>query len=241
MRIIPAIDIIDGKCVRLTQGDYGQKKIYNENPLEVARSFEEAGLKYLHLVDLDGAKAGRVINWQTVKKITSETNLQVDFGGGIKTKSEIHQLLDLGVAQVNLGSIAVKQPDLFCQWLKTFGAEKIILSADVKNEQVQISGWQQNTTLSIYDLVAGFKRHHIRHVVCTDIGADGMLAGPNIDLYKRLITKFPEIDWIASGGVSALADLDEFLHLGLSGVIIGKAIYEHRIKLTALKKFTNGI
>jgi phosphoribosylformimino-5-aminoimidazole carboxamide ribotide isomerase len=236
MKIIPAIDIIEGKCVRLTQGDYAQKKIYNENPVDVATSFEEEGLKYLHLVDLDGAKAGKVINWDTVKAITSKTKLIIDFGGGIKTETEIQKLLDLGVAQVNLGSVAVKHPALVQQWLKKFGAEKIILSADVKDEIVQISGWQEKTSLSITAFVADYQNHGIQFVTCTDISTDGMLTGPNITLYKKLVSLFPTIKWIASGGVSSMEDVYELKNSGMSGVIIGKAIYENKINLKDLKQ-----
>jgi phosphoribosylformimino-5-aminoimidazole carboxamide ribotide isomerase len=236
MKIIPAIDIIEGKCVRLTQGDYAQKKIYNENPVEVALSFEEEGLKYLHLVDLDGAKAGKVINWDTVKAVTSKTKLIVDFGGGIKTETEIQKLLDLGVAQVNLGSVAVKEPGLVQQWLKKFGPEKIILSADVKDEIVQISGWQEKTSFTINTFVSDYQSHGIQFVTCTDISTDGMLTGPNVTLYKKLVSLFPTIKWIASGGVSSLEDVYELKNNGLSGVIIGKAIYENKIQLKDLKQ-----
>jgi phosphoribosylformimino-5-aminoimidazole carboxamide ribotide isomerase len=235
MRIIPAIDIIEGKCVRLTQGDYAQKKIYNENPVAVAQGFEDEGLTYLHLVDLDGAKAGKVINWDVVKAVTSSTNLIVDFGGGIKTESEIQKLLDLGVAQVNLGSVAVKQPALVQQWLKKFGSEKIILSADVKDEVVQISGWQEKTMLTIEAFVRDYQQHGIEFVTCTDISTDGMLTGPNFTLYKKLLSTFPLIKWIASGGVSSIEDVHLLRQNGMSGVIIGKAIYENKIKLEDLK------
>jgi phosphoribosylformimino-5-aminoimidazole carboxamide ribotide isomerase len=236
MKIIPAIDIIDGKCVRLTQGDYTQKKIYNENPLDVALSFEEEGLKYLHLVDLDGAKAGKVINWETVKAVTLKTKLVVDFGGGIKTEAEIQKLLDLGVAQVNLGSVAVKQPELVQQWLKKFGPEKVILSADVKDEIVQISGWQEKTSLTINTFVSEYQKYGIQFVTCTDISTDGMLTGPNITLYKKLVSLFPAIKWIASGGVSSMDDVYELDNIGMNGVIIGKAIYENKITLKNLKQ-----
>lgn len=234
MRIIPAIDIINGKCVRLTQGDYAQEKVYNENPLEVAKSFEEAGLKHLHLVDLDGAKAGKVINWKVVENIASGTLLQVDFGGGIKTKEELLKLFDLGVKQVNLGSIAVKQPELVYEWIETFGAEKIILSADVKEEKIQVSGWQENSSLMITDLVEKYRRKGLLYVTCTDISTDGMLSGPNFILYQKLLEQFPMIKWIASGGVSQLEDVKKLSSLGVDGVIIGKAIYENRIELSDL-------
>jgi phosphoribosylformimino-5-aminoimidazole carboxamide ribotide isomerase len=235
MKIIPAIDIIGGKCVRLTQGDYAQKKVYNENPLEVARGFEDAGLKYLHLVDLDGAKAGAVVNWAVIEEITSKTSLAVDFGGGIKKESEIIKLLDLGVKQVNLGSIAVKQPELVYEWIKKIGPEKIILSADVRNEQVQISGWQESASLDIVDFIKNYHAKGLTHVTCTDISTDGMLSGPNIALYKMLMTSFPSIKLIASGGVSGMQDLTELEKINIHGVIIGKAIYENRISLTELR------
>jgi phosphoribosylformimino-5-aminoimidazole carboxamide ribotide isomerase len=235
MRIIPAIDIIQGKCVRLTQGDYAQKKIYNENPLEVAINFEASGVRYLHLVDLDGAKAGQVINWDTVKAIVNNTKLVVDFGGGIKTADDVQKLLDLGVAQVNVGSIAVKEPERVYQWIEKFGAAKIILSADVKNEVIQISGWQETGAVTIQDFVHEFVKHGIAYVTCTDISTDGMLSGPNTGLYKKLATEFPSVNWIASGGVSSLDDIMMLKKLQLDGVIIGKALYENRIQLNDLK------
>ena len=235
MRIIPAIDLIDGKCVRLTQGDYAQKKIYNENPLEVAKGFEDAGLKYLHLVDLDGAKAGKVINWKVVGSITSQTKLSVDFGGGIKTDSEITQLFDLGINQVNLGSIAVKDPAKVYQWIEQFGPDKIILSADVKDELVAISGWQENSNLAITDFISDYQRKGIQYVTCTDIDTDGMLSGPNIALYKKLLMSFPLLKLIASGGVSSLQDLVALKSTGVDGVIIGKAIYEGRVQVKDLQ------
>ena len=186
MRIIPAIDIIDGKCVRLTQGDYSQKKIYNDNPLEVAREFEAAELRYLHLIDLDGAKAGKVINWKVVESIVSATELIIDFGGGIKTDEEVDELFKLGVEQINVGSIAVKDPEKIVQWIEKFGAEKIVLSADLKNESVAIHGWQENSNIDITDFLKGFVQKGIEYVTCTDIGTDGMLTGPNIELYKKM-------------------------------------------------------
>ncbi len=237
MRLIPAIDLIDGKCVRLTQGDYTLKKIYNENPLEVAQRFEEAGLRHLHLVDLDGAKAGKVVNWKVVESLTTRTGLAIDFGGGVKTKDDIRSLLELGVRQVNLGSIAVKNPELVYEWIEDFGSHKIILSADVKGMFVQISGWQENASLTIDKLVTDFHQNGIATVVCTDIDTDGMLRGPNVKLYERLTASFPKIDWIASGGVSSIGDLHELKKTGVAGAIIGKAIYEGRITLEELAKF----
>jgi len=237
MRIIPAIDIIDGKCVRLIQGDYTQKTIYNENPLEVARSFENAGLTHLHLVDLDGAKAGKVISWQVVEKITSGTSLKVDFGGGIKTTEEVERLLNLGVSQVNLGSIAVREPEKITDWIQQFGADSIILSADVKNEMISIDGWQQNSAINIVAFLRDYIQRGIKHVTCTDIGTDGMLTGPNVELYKKILLSFPQLHLIASGGVSSLDDLNELKLIGADGAIVGKAIYEGRILLDDLKDF----
>jgi phosphoribosylformimino-5-aminoimidazole carboxamide ribotide isomerase len=234
MRIIPAIDLIDGKCVRLTQGDYAIKKIYNENPLEVAKMFEDADLTYLHLVDLDGAKAGKVTNWNVVQRITSNTKLQVDFGGGIKTKEEITRLFDLGIKQVNLGSIAVKNAALVYEWIAEFGADKIILSADVKNEMIAISGWQEKSSLHINDFITDYLKHGIEYITCTDINTDGMLQGPNIDLYTSLLQKFPSIKLVASGGVSGTHDLLALKKINVDGVIIGKAIYEGNITVTDL-------
>jgi phosphoribosylformimino-5-aminoimidazole carboxamide ribotide isomerase len=237
MRIIPAIDIIDGKCVRLMQGDYAQKKIYNENPLEVARSFEAAGIKYLHLVDLDGARAGKVVNWSVIESITSNTKLAVDFGGGIKTGDEVRRLFETGVQQINLGSIAVKKPDLVEAWINQYGAQKIILSADVKNDLVAINGWMEDSAISVTSFISDYLEKGIEFVTCTDISTDGMLQGPNIALYSKLLKTFRQMRLIASGGVSSLADLNELKKIELDGVIIGKAIYEGRIKLEELAKW----
>jgi phosphoribosylformimino-5-aminoimidazole carboxamide ribotide isomerase len=234
MRIIPAIDLIDGKCVRLTQGDYAQKKIYNENPLDVAKSFEDQGLQYLHLVDLDGAKAGKVTNWNVVESITKHTKLSVDFGGGIKTDDEMQKLFDVGVKQVNLGSIAVKEQQKVIRWIAEFGSEKIILSADVKNNMIAISGWQENSSLPITGFLRDYVQNGIQYVTCTDISTDGMLTGPNIELYKTLILSFPQLHLVASGGVSNMDDLQELRRIGVDGVIVGKAIYEGRVKLEEL-------
>jgi phosphoribosylformimino-5-aminoimidazole carboxamide ribotide isomerase len=234
MRIIPAIDIIDGKCVRLVQGDYTQKTIYNENPLDVARSFEDAGLTHLHLVDLDGAKAGKVVSWQVIEKVTRGTSLKVDFGGGIKTTEEVNRLLEIGVSQVNLGSIAVKRPEKITEWIEQFGADKIILSADVKNEMISLDGWQQSSTINIVTFLRDYIQRGIEHVTCTDISTDGMLTGPNIELYKKILLSFPQLHLIASGGVGSLEDLHELKLIGADGVIVGKAIYEGRIALQDL-------
>jgi len=234
MRIIPAIDIIDGKCVRLLQGDYAQKTVYNEDPLAVAKSFEDAGLTHLHLIDLDGAKAGKVVSWDVVENIVSNTSLEVDFGGGIKTQEEIERLLDIGVKQVNLGSIAVREPVKIIDWMKQFGAERIILSADVKSEIISISGWQENASISIMTFIKDYIQKGIMHVTCTDIGTDGMMTGPNIELYKKLLLSFPTLHLIASGGVSSIEDLHELKQIGVDGAIVGKAIYEGKISLQEL-------
>jgi phosphoribosylformimino-5-aminoimidazole carboxamide ribotide isomerase len=237
MRIIPAIDIIDGKCVRLTQGDYAQKKVYNENPLEVARTFEAAGLKYLHLVDLDGAKTGKVMNWKVIESITGNTGLQVDFGGGIKTEDEIAMLFSAGVKQVNLGSIAVKNRDLVQTWIGAYGADKIILSADVKNEKIAIGGWLEDSSIAIEDFVMDYLNKGIQYITCTDISTDGMLSGPNVPLYSKLLRTFPAIKLIASGGVSGMEDLENLKHISVDGVIVGKAIYEGRVDIEELGRW----
>jgi len=234
MRIIPAIDIIDGMCVRLTQGDYAQKKIYNERPLEVARSFESAGLTHLHLVDLDGAKQGKVVNWKVIESVVSGTSLRVDFGGGIKTTGEIQRLMDIGVQQVNLGSIAVKEPEKITKWLDQFGTRSIILSADVKHEMISINGWQHDSTINIVTFLRDYIQRGIEHVTCTDISTDGMLSGPNIELYKKILLSFPQLNLIASGGVSSMEDLHELQTIGVDGVIVGKAIYEGKVTLDQL-------
>ncbi|WP_276370631.1 1-(5-phosphoribosyl)-5-[(5-phosphoribosylamino)methylideneamino]imidazole-4-carboxamide isomerase [Chryseolinea sp. H1M3-3] len=237
MRIIPAIDIIDGKCVRLTQGDYNQKKIYNENPVDMAKQFEDAGLKYLHLVDLDGAKAGTVVNWNVVEAICTQTSLIVDFGGGIKTEDQIKQLVSYGVQQVNLGSIAVKDPNLVSEWIEKFGNEKIILSADAKNEMIAISGWVEDSEILITDFLRDYIHKGIEYVTCTDISTDGMLTGPNVELYTKILLTFPQLNLIASGGVSCLEDLHDLNQIGVDGVIVGKAIYEGRVELKELRNF----
>jgi phosphoribosylformimino-5-aminoimidazole carboxamide ribotide isomerase len=239
MRIIPAIDIIDGKCVRLTQGDYGKKKVYREDPVEVALEFQDADLDCLHLVDLDGAKKGKVVNWKVISEIQEKTALSVDFGGGVKTEEEVEQLLDLGVHQINIGSLAVKEPDVFSEWLKKYGPENFVLSADVKGDYISINGWLEDTSLRLFDLVEKFEDLGLEFLTCTDIGTDGMMQGPNIGLYKKLVKRFPNIKIVASGGVSSIDDLHELKYSKVYGVIIGKAIYEGHIKLEELKKFQN--
>jgi phosphoribosylformimino-5-aminoimidazole carboxamide ribotide isomerase len=235
MRIIPAIDIINGKCVRLTQGDYGKVKVYREDPLDVALEFQNADLEYLHLVDLDGAKKGKVINWDIVEEIQGKTALMVDFGGGVKMEEDVQRLLDLGVNQINIGSLAIKEPKKFSSWMEKYGPENFILSADVRNENVMINGWLESANFRLFDLVEQFIADGLQYLTCTDIGLDGMLKGPNIALYKKLKNKFPNLKIIASGGISSLDDLKELNYIQMHGAIIGKAIYEGKLKLEELK------
>lgn len=237
IQIIPAIDMIDGKCVRLTQGDYDQKKIYNENPLEVAKEFEDAGLKRLHLVDLDGAKEKKVVNWKILEKIASQTSLLVDFGGGVQSDEDLRIVFESGAKQVTGGSIAVKNRDLFESWLETYGSEKIILGADAKNEKIAVSGWEEGTQLWVYDFVEEYVEKGIRYTISTDVAKDGLLQGPSFDLYKNLQDKCPELNIIASGGVSGIEDVEKLAEMNIYGVIIGKAIYENRITLKDLQRF----
>jgi len=235
MVIIPAIDIIDGKCVRLTEGDYSQKKIYNENPLEVALAFEGAGLQRLHLVDLDGAKAGTVKNWKVLENIASKTKLTIDFGGGIKTEKDVQIVFASGAALATVGSIAVKNEALFVSWLQQFGASKFLLGADVKDEKIAIGGWLETTDVWIYDFIESYIKHGVQQIFCTDVSKDGRLEGPSTELYKNIITKFPELHFIASGGVATMKDLEELKGIGCAAAIVGKAIYENRISLNDLK------
>ncbi|HTF29530.1 MAG TPA: 1-(5-phosphoribosyl)-5-[(5-phosphoribosylamino)methylideneamino]imidazole-4-carboxamide isomerase [Flavitalea sp.] len=235
MQIIPAIDIIDGKCVRLTEGDYEQKKIYNEKPLEVALQFEDAGMERLHLVDLDGAKAGSVKNWKVLETIAARTKLVIDFGGGIKTGKDVEIVLSSGAAMATVGSIAVKNEPEFVQLLKQYGAAKFLLGADVKNEKIAVAGWLETTNIWIYDFIQKYIEHGVKNIFCTDVSKDGKLEGPSLGLYKTIITQFPEIDFIASGGVSSMQDLEDLKDIGCKGAIVGKAIYEGRIRLEDLK------
>lgn len=239
MKIIPAIDIINGKCVRLTKGDYHTKKVYNENPLEVAKAFEGAGVQYLHLVDLDGAKANSIINGKVLKKIATQTKLKIDFGGGIKSEDSAKIAFELGAKQITVGSIAVKNPNLVYTWIQKFGADKIILGADVKNGKIAINGWQESTNLDLETYLETYQTKGIQSVICTDISKDGMLEGSSIELYKQLLTKFHSLNLIASGGVTSLQELDILKEVGLSGAIIGKAIYENKITLKQLEAYVN--
>jgi phosphoribosylformimino-5-aminoimidazole carboxamide ribotide isomerase len=234
MEIIPAIDIIDGKCVRLTQGDYAQKKVYNEHPLEVAMAFEDAGLRRLHLVDLDGARAGAVKNWKVLEVLASRTGLVIDFGGGIKTAADVEIVFNSGSALATVGSIAVKDGELFVSWLQEYGAERFLLGADVKNEKIAVGGWLETTDRWIYDFIREYLDKGVQQIFCTDVSKDGLLQGPALDLYRNIVGKFPELHFIASGGVSGIDDIHRLAEAGCKGVIIGKAIYEGRIKLSEL-------
>lgn len=237
MQIIPAIDIIDGKCVRLTEGDYSTKTEYAFSPLEMAKQYEEIGFKRVHLVDLDGAKAGNVINWKIVEEIASETNLSIDFGGGVKTMAEVKRILDLGVTYVTVGSIAAKQPNEFRSWLEIFGAEKFFLGADVRDQKIMTAGWLERTDIDLSEFIEQYMNLGVNHFFCTDISKDGQLMGPATALYKQIIESFPDINLVASGGVSSLKDLIELKEIGCSGAIVGKAIYEGKIALQDLAMF----
>lgn len=237
MEIIPAIDIIGGKCVRLTQGDYSQKKAYADSPLEVAKKFEDAGIRRLHLVDLDGAKAKHIVNGEVLRRIASETNLQVDFGGGVQSDEDISLAFQLGAKQVTGGSIAVKNPTLFQGWIDSYSGNKIILGADAKDRKIAISGWEETTEEHVIEFIKRYKGLGINYVICTDVAKDGLLQGPSLDLYREIIEEVPGIQLIASGGVSEVGDLEELEKLGVYGAIVGKAYYEGRISLQQLASF----
>jgi len=235
MRIIPAIDIIDGKCVRLTKGDYSTKKVYNEDPLEIAKEFEGNGIQYLHLVDLDGARSGKIINHKVLSEIASKTSLNIDFGGGLKSDSDLKIAFDSGATQITGGSIAVKDRDTFINWLDQFGAEKIILGADYKDRMIATNGWEEGSELDVLDFIQGYEARGVRSVISTDIAKDGMLQGPSLELYKEILEK-TNVELIASGGVSNMQDLYDLKELGCNGAIVGKAIYEGNISLKELSK-----
>ena len=262
MRIIPAIDIIDGKCVRLSKGDYDTKKIYNENPLEVAKAFEAHGIEYLHLVDLDGAKSKHIVNHKILEQIASKTSLRIDFGGGLKTDDDLRIAFESGAKQVTGGSIAVKDKNTFVGWIEKYGADKIILGADAKNEKVAVSGWQEESTEELIPFIASYQEKGIQYVICTDIAKDGMLEGPSFDLYRKIINASvrtsrlgsaqarsrtdglstalevtPELKLIASGGISTFDELPKLAEIGCEGTIIGKAIYENRISMKQLENY----
>lgn len=235
MRIIPAIDIIDGKCVRLSKGDYDTKKIYNENPVEVAKEFEDFGIQYLHLVDLDGAKAKKIINQKVIENIAKNTNLIIDFGGGIRSEEDLKIAFDSGAKKVTLGSIAVVNPEMCLAWLEKFGTEKLILGADCLDRKIKTSGWLENSETDVVDFIKEYQKKGFREVVCTDISKDGMLQGPSTALYQEIIEN-STIELIASGGISNIEDVQKMKEIGCAGTIIGKAIYEGRISLEQLSK-----
>ena len=237
MRIIPAIDIIDGKCVRLSKGDYNTKVIYNENPLEVAKMFEAHGIQYLHLVDLDGAKGGRIMNYKVLERIATKTNLSIDFGGGLKSDEDLHIAFGSGANQVTGGSIAVKSPETFLRWLKKYGSDKIILGADARNEKVAVSGWLEDSEEELIPFIGNYREAGAKYVICTDISKDGMLQGPSFALYKKILNELEGLHLIASGGISQFDEIPKLNDLGCEGVIIGKAIYEQRISLKQLENF----
>jgi phosphoribosylformimino-5-aminoimidazole carboxamide ribotide isomerase len=234
MIIIPAIDIINGKAVRLTKGDYAQQKVYNENPVEVAKQFEAAGIERLHIVDLDGAKAGKIINLKVLEEIATATNLVIDFGGGVKNINDVGNIFNAGAAMVTVGSLAVKHPELLEEWLMEFSADKFLVGADVLDEKIKISGWLEDGGINIFDFIGKMISLGTTNIFCTDISKDGVMAGPSIDLYKKIMAEHPEINLIASGGVSNMEDVKQLKEIGCSGAIIGKAIYEGKINLEEL-------
>ena len=237
MKIIPAIDLIDGKCVRLSKGDYTTKKIYSQNPLEVAKSFEAHGIQYLHLVDLDGAKSNGIVNHKVLEQIATKTSLKIDFGGGLKSDIDVKTAFNCGANQITGGSIAVKNPTLFQDWIVNYGSEKIILGADVNNEKVAISGWLENSNEDLIPFIQNYQRKGIGYVICTDIAKDGMLEGPSFDLYKKMLSQIANIKLIASGGISTFDELPKLAELGCYGTILGKAIYENKITLKQLENY----
>jgi len=239
LRIIPAIDIIESKCVRLTKGDYSTKKVYNENPLEIAKTFEGHGIQHLHLVDLDGAKSKRIVNHKVLEQIATKTNLKIDFGGGLKSDEDLKIAFESGAGQITGGSIAVKDPKTFKSWIDEYGSKKIILGADCQDHKIAISGWQEDSDLDIFEFIKNYQTKGVEYVICTDISKDGMLEGPSIELYKNILKKNPSIQLIASGGIASMDDLQILKEIGCEGAILGKAIYENRIGLKALSKFLN--
>jgi phosphoribosylformimino-5-aminoimidazole carboxamide ribotide isomerase len=244
MRIIPAIDIIEGKCVRLTKGDYTTKKIYNESPLEVAKEFEASGIEYLHVVDLDGAKASEIINYKVLEQIASKTNLKIDFGGGLKSDKDLEIAFNSGANQITGGSIAVKNSEIFESWIAQYGAEKIILGADFYPDnaggKIATNGWQEESSLSLLPFIKEYQQKGIQYVICTDISKDGMLQGPSFEVYNDILQEVTPLKLIASGGISSFDELPKLAENGCEGVIIGKAIYENRIRLQQLENFIIG-
>ncbi len=237
IEIIPAIDIIEGKCVRLSQGDYSQKTVYNEDPLEVAKMFETAGMNRLHLVDLDGAKAKHIVNYKVLEKIATRTSLVIDFGGGLKSDDDLNIAFNSGAAMVTGGSIAVKEKEVFLQWLEKYGSEKIILGADAKDGKIAVNGWLEATELQVVDFISQYYSEGIQKVISTDISRDGMLTGPSFDLYSDIMKAIPKVEIIASGGISTMSDILKLDEMQVPGVITGKAIYENKITLKEIEKF----
>jgi phosphoribosylformimino-5-aminoimidazole carboxamide ribotide isomerase len=237
IEIIPAIDLIEGKCVRLVQGDFEQKTKYNDNPLEVAKAFEDAGIRRLHMVDLDGARQKKIINHKVLELVSKNTNLHIDFGGGLQSDNDIRIAFESGAKQVTGGSIAVRNPELFQGWIKQYGPDKIILGADAKNGMIAVSGWQEVTEVSVNDIIGKYKAEGIKYVLSTDVAKDGLLQGPSFDLYESIQKAYPDIKVIASGGISAISEIEKLNEMGIYGVVMGKAYYEGRIKLSELKKF----
>jgi phosphoribosylformimino-5-aminoimidazole carboxamide ribotide isomerase len=239
IEIIPAIDLIDGKCVRLVQGDFAQKTKYHDHPLEVAKAFEDAGIKRLHMVDLDGAREKRIINYKVLELVSRETSLHIDFGGGLQSDKDVEIAFNSGAKQITGGSIAVRKPELFESWLQKYGPEKIILGADARNGKIAVSGWQEVTEIPVADLLNKYRPKGVRYVLSTDVAKDGLLQGPSFELYEDLQKKFPEMKIIASGGLSSVAEIEKLNAMGLFGVVMGKAYYEGRIKLSDIKRFLN--
>lgn len=239
MRIIPAIDIINGKCVRLSKGDYSTEKIYNENPLEVAKMFENHGVEFLHLVDLDGAKASHIVNYKVLETIATRTNLSIDFGGGLKSDKDLKIAFESGANQITGGSIAVKNPSIFKSWLQNYGADKIILGADAIHEKIAIEGWLEESEEELIPFIQNYENEGVSYVICTDISKDGMLQGPSFELYQKILKETSTIKLIASGGISTFDELPKLAEMGCEGAIIGKAIYEHKISMKQLESYIN--
>jgi phosphoribosylformimino-5-aminoimidazole carboxamide ribotide isomerase len=237
MRIIPAIDIINGKCVRLSKGDYNTKIIYNENPLEVAKMFESHGIEYLHLVDLDGAKSSKIVNHKILEQIASKTTLKIDFGGGLKSDADLKIAFESGANQITGGSIAIKNREIFEKWIAEYGSDKIILGADALNEKIAVGGWLESSEEDLIPFIQNYLKEGIKYVICTDISKDGMLEGPSFDLYANILAKTSGIKLIASGGISTFEELPKLAEMGCEGTIIGKAIYEHKISMKDIENF----
>ncbi len=239
MHLIPAIDLIDGKCVRLTEGDYSRKKVYNEDPLEAAKAFEAHGIRRLHLVDLDGARARHIVNHKVLERIATQTSLWIDFGGGLKSDEDLRIAFENGARQVTGGTVAVKNPELFLGWLKQYGPERIILGADVKGGMISVSGWQEQSGLELFAFLEDYIQKGVQYSICTDISRDGRLEGAALGLYQDIIARFPELKLIASGGVTSISELERLRAAGCYGAIVGKALYEGKIRLEEVKEWAS--